>query len=99
MWVAIQQHGAERFGKDRGMRRAFKRDGMVPIKKILPHILGRIITIAALSGIEDRKASILHVCQLLEKHSNDASFSEKYREKCIKIGYRGKPGGSDDEES
>ncbi len=57
-----------------------------------------MITIAALSGVKDRIKSIHHMAKLLFDTTNDAKFNEKYKEKLIKMGYRGKLGGSDDEE-
>jgi hypothetical protein len=60
--------------------------------------IGRMITIAALSGVKDRIKSIHHLGKLLFKTTSDAKFNEKLQEKLIKMGYRGKLGGDDDEE-
>jgi len=37
------------------------------------------------------------MCQLLERHSDDETFTEKRLKKSIKLGYRGMLGGSDNE--
>jgi len=96
-WQAVQECGSL-FGDDNGARRTFDSDDVQSIKEILPHVFGRMITIAALSGVKDRIKSIHHMAKLLFDTTNDAKFNEKYQEKLIKMGYRGKLGGSDDEE-
>jgi hypothetical protein len=57
-----------------------------------------MITIAALSGVKERRKSIIHLCKLLFDNSDDAKFNEKYQEKLIKMGYRGTLGGDNDEQ-
>ena len=96
-WKAVQECGPL-FGADNGTRRTFDSDDVQTIDEILPHVFGRMITIAALSGVKDRVKSIHHLGKLLFKSTDDAKFNEKYQEKLIKLGYRGKLGGSDDEE-
>jgi hypothetical protein len=96
-WQAVQECGSL-FGEDTGTRRTFDSDDVQSIKEILPHVFGRMITIAALSGVKDRLSSIYNLGKLLYENSDDAKFNEKYQEKLIKMGYRGKLGGADDEE-
>jgi hypothetical protein len=96
-WQAVQECGSQ-FGDDNGARRTFDSDDVQSIKEILPHVFGRMITIAALSGVKDRIKSIHHMAKLLFDTTDDAKFNEKYQEKLIKMGYRGTLGGSDDEE-
>ena len=96
-WQAVHECGLL-FGADNGVRRTFDSDDVQSIKEILPHVFGRMVTIAALSGVKDRVKSIHHLGKLLYKSTDDAKFNEKYQEKLIKLGYRGKLGGSDGEE-
>lgn len=96
-WQAVQECGPM-FGDDNGARRTFDSDDFQSIEEILPHVFGRMITIAALSGVKDRVKSIHHLGKLLFKSTDDAKFNEKLQEKLIKMGYRGKLGGDDDEE-
>lgn len=96
-WQAVQNCGPQ-FGSDNGARRIYKSDDVQTIAEILPHVFGRMITIAALSGVKDRVKSIHHLGRLLFESTDDAKFIEKYEEKLIKLGYRGTLGGSDDEE-
>lgn len=96
-WQAVQECGPL-FGDDTGARRTFDSDDVQSIKEILPHVFGRMITIAALSGVKDRIKSIHHMAKLLFDTTDDAKFNEKYQEKLIKMGYRGKLGGADDDE-
>lgn len=95
-WLAVQQTGIK-FGENNGIRRSYEADEVLPVGKILPHVLGRMISIAALSGISDRKESMIHLFNLLEKFCDDDKFKSKYREKLIKLGYRGKLGGESHE--
>jgi hypothetical protein len=57
-----------------------------------------MITIAALSGIKDRKESILNLMELLNRHGTDQTFQAKLDEKLLKLGYRGTLGGADDDD-
>lgn len=79
-------------------RRRYDSDNPQEIKKILPHVYSRMITIAALSGIKDRKESILNLYELLERHGDDRTFTDKLQEKLFKLGYRGTLGGADDDD-
>jgi len=96
-WQAVKECGPL-FGADNGARRSFDSDEVQTINEILPHVIGRMITIAVLSGVKNRIKSIHHLGKLLFKSTDDAKFIEKYQEKLIKMGYRGTLGGSDDEE-
>jgi hypothetical protein len=93
-WQAVVDCGAH-FGENIGVRRNYASDEVLAVQKIIPHVIGRMISIAALSGIEDRKESIRYLSELLERHCDDGKFKERYREKIIKLGYRGILGGSD----
>ena len=95
-WVAVQECG-NMLGVNNGERRRFDSDNPQQIDKILPHVFSRMITIAALSGIKDRKESIGKLIELLGKYS-DTAFREKLEEKLLKLGYRGTLGGADDDD-
>ncbi|MBT0654777.1 plasmid replication initiation factor [Geobacter luticola] len=97
-WLAVQEC-RQRFGALSDARRTFTCDTVEPIQRTLAHIIGRLISISAQSGIKDRKEAINHLCTLLHDKTDDRKFSEEYRKKSIKLGYRGKLGGSDDDES
>jgi hypothetical protein len=97
-WLAVQEC-RERFGDMSNARRTFTSDALEPIQHTLAHIIGRLISIAAQSGIKDRKEAIEHLCRLLYKGTNDDKFTHEYRKRSVKLGYRGKRGGSDHEES
>jgi len=97
-WLAVQECGPL-FGENNGVARTFGGESTLHINKILPHVIGRMITIAALSGTKDRMESIRKLSALLEKHCDDVKYKAKYLEKRIKLGYRGTLGGADDEES
>jgi len=92
LWLAVQQAGGK-FGEDNGIQRTYETDEMLSVDKILPHIFGRWISIAAQCKLDDRKESMIHLFNLLEKFCDDDKFTSKYREKLIKLGYRGKLGG------
>lgn len=96
-WAAVQECG-ELLGVNNGERRRFDSDNPQQIDKILPHVFSRMITIAALSGIKDRKESIRKLVELLDKHGTDTAFQEKLNEKLLKLGYRGTLGGADDDD-
>lgn len=93
-WEAVRVCG-ELLGVNNGGRRCYDSDNPQEIKKILPHIYSRMITIAALSGIKNRKESIRNLYELLEQHGDDNKFKEKLQEKLFKLGYRGTLGGAD----
>lgn len=93
-WEAVRACG-ELLGVNNGGRRRYDSDNPQEIKKILPHVYSRMITIAALSGIKDRKESIHKLYELLERHGDDSTFKEKLQEKLFKLGYRGTLGGAD----
>lgn len=95
-WVAVQECGSL-LGVNQGERRTYDSDNPQEVKKILPHVYSRMITIAALSGIKDRKESIHNLLALLERHGTEETFSTKLNEKLLKLGYRGKLGGANDE--
>jgi len=95
-WNAVQGCG-DILGVNNGERRCFESNNPQPIDKILPHVFSRMITIAALSGIKDRKESISKLVELLGKYS-DAAFQEKLGEKLLKLGYRGMLGGANDDD-
>lgn len=95
-WLAVQGC-RERFGDLAFAKRTYTSDTMEPIQRTLAHIIGRTITIAAHNGIKDRQEAINHLCRLLDKRLDDKRFAEEYERKCIKLGYRGTLGGSDDE--
>jgi hypothetical protein len=96
-WAAVQEAG-ELLGVNNGGRRRFDTDNPQQIDKILPHVFSRMITIAALSGIKDRKESILKLMELLNRHGTDQTFQAKLDEKLLKLGYRGTLGGADDDD-
>jgi hypothetical protein len=96
LWLSVQQAGGK-FGEDNGTRRSYEADEMLSVDKILPHIFGRWISIAAQCNLDDRKESMIHLFNLLEKFCDDDKFKNKYREKLIKLGYRGKLGGENHE--
>lgn len=96
LWLAVQQAGVK-FGEDNGIQRSYETDEILPVGKILPHIIGRWISIAAQCKIDDRKESMIHLFDLVNKFCNDEMFNRKYREKLIKLGYRGRLGGENDE--
>lgn len=96
-WAAVQMCG-ELLGVNNGERRCFDSDTPQQIDKILPHVFSRMITIAALSGIKDRKESIKMLLELLDRYGSDALFHGKLNEKLLKLGYRGKLGGADDDD-
>jgi hypothetical protein len=54
-------------------------------------------SIAAQSGISDRKEAIANLNELLELNTEDGKFSEEYRKRIIRFGYRGTLGGEDDD--
>ena len=93
-WVAVQEAG-ELLGVNNGGRRQFDSDNPQAIDKILPHVFSRMITVAALSGIKDRKESIHKLGELLERFGSDATFQGKLQEKLVRLGYRGILGGAD----
>jgi hypothetical protein len=93
-WKAVQECRG-RFGDGIDARRNYSSDTVEPIQRTLSHIMGRIISIAALNGIKDREAAIQNVTDLLSKHMDDRKFEEEYQKKSIKLGYRGTLGGSD----
>jgi hypothetical protein len=92
-WAAVQECG-DILGVNNGERRRFDSDNPQQIDKILPHIFSRMITIAALSGLKDRKESICKLFDLLNRYS-DSAFQEKLDEKLLKLGYRGLLGGTE----
>jgi hypothetical protein len=96
-WAAVQECG-NILGVNNGERRRFDSDNPQQIDKILPHVFSRMITIAALSGIKDRKESISKLVELLDKYGCDTTFREKLDVKLLKLGYRGKLGGADDDD-
>lgn len=96
-WLAVQEC-RDRFGAFRDAKRTFSSDSMEPIQRTLAHIMGRMISIAAQSGIKDRKEAIRYLGQLLDERTDDDKFREEYRKRLIRLGYRGTLGGSDDEE-
>jgi hypothetical protein len=96
-WAAVQECGAL-LGVNNGERRRFDSDNPQQIDKILPHVFSRMITIAALSGIKDRKESISKLIELLDKHGSETTFREKLNEKLLKLGYRGTLGGANDDD-
>ncbi|WP_246153136.1 replication initiation factor domain-containing protein [Oryzomonas rubra] len=96
-WAAVQESG-NILGVNNGERRRFDSDNPQQIDKILPHVFSRMITIAALSGIKDRKASISKLLELLDKYGSETTFREKLNEKLLKLGYRGTLGGADDDD-
>jgi len=95
-WQAVQGCGAL-LGDNIGISRIYTGDDVQSIKEILPHVFGRMITIAALSGVKERTKSIHHLCKLLFDTTDDEKFNAKYQEKLIKLGYRGTLGGADDD--
>lgn len=97
-WEAVRQCG-ERFGDNLGIKRTFTSDTVEPIQHTLSHIVGRLITIAAQSGIRDRKEAIEHLSKLLDSRTDDEKFRSEYEKKSIRLGYRGKLGGANDEEA
>ena len=88
---------ADSFGNPCLIRRNYVSDETLPIQKIIPHVIGRMINIAAQSGIKDRKESIKRLSELLDQHCSETTFAAKLQEKCIKLGYRGTLGGVDNE--
>ena len=88
---------ADSFGNPCLIRRNYVSDETLPIQKIIPHVIGRMINIAAQSGIKDRKESIQRLAELLDQHCSESSFTTKLQEKRIKLGYQGKLGGQGDE--
>ena len=96
-WLAVQECRF-RFGHLQDAKRTYTTDAVEPIQRTLSHIIGRMISIAAQSGIKDRKDSIGYLSSLLDERTSDEKFSEEYRKRLIKLGYRGTLGGSDDEE-
>ncbi len=96
-WSAVQACG-ELLGINNGERRRYDSDNPQEIKKVLPHVYSRMITIAALSGIKDRKESIRNLYELLERHGDDKTFMDKLQEKLFKLGYRGTLGGAEDDD-
>lgn len=95
-WLAVQ-HAGMKFGEDNGTERSFETDEILSVGKILPHIFGRWISISAHCRLDDRKESMINLFNLLEKFCDDEKFNRKYREKLIKLGYRGKLGGESHE--
>ncbi len=93
-WAAVQEAG-EMLGFSNGERRRFGSDNPQAIDKILPHVFSRMVTIAALSGVKDRKESIHKLVELLERHAGDAAFQSMLQIKLIKLGYRGVLGGEE----
>jgi hypothetical protein len=77
--------------------RNFTSDGVEPIQRTLAHIIGRMISIAAQSGIRDRKEAISSLSEMLEQNTEDGKFNEEYRKRIIRLGYRGTLGGEDDD--
>lgn len=96
-WLAVEDC-RKRIGGMSAVRRAYTSDSMEPIQHTLAHIMGRMISIAAQSGVKDRKEAIRYLGQLLDERSDDDKFREEYRKRLIRLGYRGTLGGSDDEE-
>lgn len=88
---------ADSFGTACLVRRNYASDETIPIQKIIPHVIGRMVNIAAQSGIKDRKESIKRLAELLEQHCSESTFAAKLQEKRIKLGYRGTLGGADNE--
>jgi hypothetical protein len=97
-WLAVKEYGNKRFGEDLGERRSFQSSIVEPINKILPRVLGSLISISALSGISNREESIEHLKKLITNYCDDTTFNEKLGVKLIKQGFRGKLGGADNEE-
>jgi len=93
-WAAVQEAG-DFLGVNSGARRQFDSDNPQAVDKILPYVFSRMITIAALSGIKDRKESIHKLVELLERYGSDTTFHGKLQEKLIRLGYRGTLGGAD----
>jgi len=96
LWLAVQEAG-RKFGEDNGIQRSYAADEVLSVGKILPHIIGRWISISALEQISDREESMTHLIELVDKFCDDEMFNSKYREKLIKLGYRGKLGGESHE--
>lgn len=97
-WLTVQEC-RHRLGHLTDAKRTFTSDTVEPIQRTLSHIVGRMVSIAAQSGIKDRKEAILYLGSLLDKRTNDEKFAEEYHKRLIKLGFRGTLGGSDDEES
>lgn len=95
-WQAVQEC-RDRFGDLADTKRTFTSDSVEPIKKTVAHIIGRLVSIAAQSGIKDRKEAIKHLSEILHKSTDDEKFRSEYLKKSIKLGFRGILGGSDDE--
>lgn len=95
-WQEVQNCRA-RFGDSIGVKRTFVSDTVEPIQNTLAHILGRTISIAAQCGVKDRKEAIALLSRLLMEKSNDVKFASEYQKRIIRLGFRGKLGGSDDE--
>lgn len=95
-WQAVRECG-ERLGYLRDTRRSYSCDSVEQINTSLAHVVGRVITIAARKGIKDSKEAIEFVSQLLHMKLDEEKFKTEFMKKTIRLGYRGKLGGVDNE--
>ncbi len=96
-WWAAVQNCRERFGDSIGVRRIYASDTLEPIQNTLAHIMGRLYTVAAIRGIDDRQKAIVDLFQMIFEKSSDEKFVSEYQKRIIRFGYRGKLGGDDNE--
>jgi hypothetical protein len=96
-WWLLAQECRDRFGDMSDARRTFTTDTVEPIQHALAHICGRLVSIAAQKGIKDRQKAISHLCKLINVRMDDEKFKSEYKIKSIKLGYRGRFGGTDND--
>lgn len=96
-WLSVQEC-RDRFGDMSDTRRTFTTDTVEPIQQTLSHIFGRLVSIAAQKGIKDRTKAIYQLSVMLYDKTDDEKFISEYKKKSIKLGFRGKIGGTDNDE-
>ncbi|MBT0664612.1 plasmid replication initiation factor [Geobacter pelophilus] len=95
-WLSVQNCRGE-FGDSIGIKRIYKNDEVEPIQNILAHIMGRMVSVAAYRGINDRKKAIVDLFQMIFEKSSDEKFASEYQKRVIRLSFRGSFGGDDHE--
>jgi hypothetical protein len=86
-WLAVQEC-RNRFGDMSDAQRTFTSDTSEPIEKTLSHVIGRMVTIAVHKGISDKDEAIEYLNNLLKDKTEPVKFSQEYKKKTIRLGYR-----------
>jgi len=95
-WLSVQEC-RDRFGDMSDARRTFTTDTVEPIQRTLAHIFGRLVSIAVQKEFKDRYKAISQLSEMLYDRTDDEMFTKEYKRKAIKLGYRGKLGGCDED--